>query len=144
MPTLDDLPILPQLAAPVGGDLIAVCDVSAAGAGPSKIKKLPLNSLMGLTATDVTSAAAGTLTLSTRLLVVVSGTTSTITIPAASGDLREFTIINGGSGTATLATTATANEIISSGDLTADADDTILTGVVARYLSNGTNWYRVQ
>lgn len=41
MPTLDDISILPKLAALSANDLVAVTDSSGSGAGPSKIKALP-------------------------------------------------------------------------------------------------------
>jgi hypothetical protein len=128
MPTLDDIPILPRAATPTGDDLIPISD--PAGSGTSQVRAIALNQISGLSAADITSAAAGTITISTRVLVISSGTTSTLTLPAASGVLREVIVINGGSGTASVSTVAAGSS-------------SVLTTVSARFLSNGTGWYRV-
>jgi hypothetical protein len=130
MPTLDDLPTLMSVV-PTGDDLIPVFD-RASGAS-SKVHTFPLNSVMGIAPTgQITSAAAGTATIATRVYVVNSGSgsTSSLTLPAASGALREVIVINGGSGAATVAT------------LTAGSG-TVAAAASARFLSNGTGWYRV-
>jgi hypothetical protein len=127
MPTLDDLPTLAQ-AVPTGDDLFAVYDLTATGS--SKVRKVALNQINGLSAADVVTAAAGTITIASRVLVISSGTTSTLTLPAASGALRELFVINDGSGTATLPTLAAGTEAVT-------------TGTSAHLLSNGTGWYRV-
>ena len=128
MPTLDDLPTLATNSTPTGDDLLPVYDLTATGS--SKVRKLPLNQINGLSATDVVTAAAGTITIASRALVISSGTTSTITLPAASGALRELFVINDASGTATLPTLAAGTEAVT-------------TGTSAHLLSNGTGWYRV-
>lgn len=127
MPTLDDLPTLATLT-PTGDDLLPIYDLTADGS--SKVRKVALNQINGLSAADVASIAAGTITVSARLTVISSGTTSTITLPAASGTLRELFVVNDGSGTATLPTLAAGYE-------------SIATNTSARLLSNGTGWYRV-
>ena len=128
MPTLDDLPTLAQ-AVPTGDDLFAVYDLTATGS--SKVRKVALNQINGLSATDVvTDTDAGSITISSRVLVISGGSTSTLTLPAASGALRELFVINDGSGTATLPTLAAGNELVT-------------TGTSAHLLSNGTGWYRV-
>ena len=127
MPTLDDIPIL-QRVTPAGDDLIPISDPN--GTGSSQVRAIALNQISGLSASDITSAAAGTITISTRVLVISSGTTSTLTLPAASGVLREVIVINGGSGTAAVSTVAAGS-------------GSVLTTVSARFLSNGTGWYRV-
>jgi hypothetical protein len=128
MPTLDDLPTLASVV-PTGDDLLPVYDLTADGS--SKVRKLPLNVVMGIAATgQITTADAGTATISTRVYVVSSGNTSTLTLPAASGVLREVIVINGGSGTAIMSTLAAGNTAVT-------------TGTSARFLSNGTGWYRV-
>ena len=127
MPTLDDLPTLATLT-PTGDDLLPIYDLT--GGGSSKVRKVALNQINGLSATDVASTAAGTITVSARLTVISSGSTSTITLPAASGTLRELFVVNDGSGTATLPTLAAGYE-------------SIATNTSARLLSNGTGWYRV-
>jgi hypothetical protein len=128
MPTLDDLPTLATNSTPTGDDLIPVYDLTATGS--SKVRKLPLNQINGLSAADVVTAAAGTITIASRVLVISSGTTSTLTLPAASGALRELFVINDGSNTATLPTLAAGTEAVT-------------TGTSAHLLSNGTGWYRV-
>ena len=128
MPTLDDLPTLATNSTPTGDDLLPIYDLTATGS--SKVRKLPLNQINGLSATDVVTAAAGTITIASRALVISSGTTSTLTLPAASGTLRELFVINDGSGTATLPTLAAGTEAVT-------------TGTSAHLLSNGTGWYRV-
>ena len=132
MPSLDDTPIL-ATASPTGDDLIPVYDLTATGS--SKVRKLSLNAVMGIAPTgEITASAAGTITIATRVLFINSGTTSTLTLPAATGVLREVIVINGGSGTAAISTLVT-------GHLAAQSN--ILTATSARFLSNGTGWYRV-
>ena len=114
---------------PTGDDLIPVFDQSSSAS--SKVHTFPLNLVMGIAPTgQITSAAAGTATIATRVYVVASGTTSSLTLPAASGALREVIVINGGSGTATMSTLAAGNTAVA-------------TATSARFLSNGTGWYRV-
>jgi hypothetical protein len=132
MPTLDDLPIIPTLSSLAADDFIPVSDTSASGAGSSKVRKLPISSILGLASGDITSSAAGTITISSRVLSITSGTTSTLTLPSASGSIREVIVINNGSGTATIGTLASGG-----------GSTSILTTVSARFLSNGTGWYRV-
>jgi hypothetical protein len=132
MPTLDDLPTLATVST-TGDDLIPVYDLTAGGS--SKVRKLSLNAVMGLAPTgEVTASAAGTITISTRVLFINSGSTSTLTLPAASGVLREVIVINGGSGTAAISTLVSGH---------AAGQSNILTAISARFLSNGTGWYRV-
>lgn len=140
MPTLDDIPTLQTLSGVVAGDFIPVSDTSAAGSGSSKVRKLPVSSIVGLAASDVTAAAAGTIA-ATRLVLITSGTTSTVNIPAPSGDLREVIVINGGSGAATV-TAATAT-IKTAAATTAATTSTVATTVTAHFLSDGTFWYRI-
>ena len=129
MPTLDDLPTLQSANPSTGDDLVPVYDLTAESS--SKVRKVSLNSIMGIAPTgEITSAAAGSITISTRVLVISSGTTSSLTLPAASGTLREIIVINDGSNTATLPTLAAGTEAITA-------------GTAARILSNGTGWYRV-
>jgi len=129
MPTLDDLPTLATNSSPTGDDLIPVYDLTATGS--SKVRKLPLNQINGLSSDDVvTDTDAGNITIASRVLVISGGSTSTITLPAASGVLRELFVINDGSGTATLPTLAAGTEAVT-------------TGTSAHLLSNGTGWYRV-
>lgn len=130
MPTLDDLPTLADAVASTGDDLVPVYDLTAASS--SKVRKVSLNSIMGIAPSGeiTTDADGGSITISTRVLVISGGTTSTLTLPAASGALREIIVINDASGTATLPTLAAGTEAITA-------------GTAARILSNGTGWYRV-
>jgi hypothetical protein len=128
MPTLDDLPTLAPTT-PTGDDLLPIYDLTADGS--SKVRKVALNQISGLSSADVvTDADAGSITISSRVLVISGGSTSTLTLPAASGSLREVFVINDGSGTATLPSLAAGTEAIT-------------TGTSARLLSDGTGWYRV-
>jgi hypothetical protein len=138
MPTLDDLPTLANVVTPTGDDLIPIYDLTAAGS--SKVRKVSLNQINGLSSADVVAAAAGTITVSSRLTLITSGTTSTVNLPLPSGALRDIIIMNGGSGSAT-ATSATAN-IKTSAATTAATTAAILTATTARFLSDGTFWYR--
>jgi hypothetical protein len=100
-----------------------------------------LNAVFGLAPTgDVVTAAAGTITVTSKLTLITSGTTSTVNLPLPSGVIRDIIVMNGGSGTAT-ATSATAN-IRTSPAPTAATTAAILTGTTARFLSDGTIWYR--
>ena len=138
MPTLDDLPTLAQ-AVPTGDDLFAVYDLTATGS--SKVRKVALNQINGLSSTgDVVTSAAGTITVTSKLTLITSGTTSTVNLPLPSGVIRDIIVMNGGSGTAT-ATSATAN-IRTSSAPTAATTAAILTATTARFLSDGTFWYR--
>jgi hypothetical protein len=128
MPTLDDLPTLAAIT-PSGDDLFPIYDLT--GTGSSKVRKVSLNQINGLSAADiVTDTDGGNITIASRVQVISGGSTSTLTLPAASGALRELFVINDGSGTATLPTLAAGNELVT-------------TGTSAHLLSNGTGWYRV-
>lgn len=113
---------------PTGDDLIPVFDQSSSAS--SKVHTFPLNSVMGIAPTGQITSATGNATISTRVHHVSGGTTTSLTLPAASGALREVIVINGGSGAATVAT------------LTAGSG-TVAAAASARFLSNGTGWYRV-
>jgi len=141
MPTLDDLPTLATNSTPTGDDLLPVYDLTATGS--SKVRKLPLNAVLGLSPTgDVVTTAGGTITVTTRLTLITSGTTSTVNLPLPSGVLRVLNIMNGGSGNATL-TSATAN--IKTAAAPTAATTSVLAGVTpTRLLSDGTFWYRVE
>lgn len=138
MPTLDDLPTLAAIT-PSGDDLFPIYDLT--GTGSSKVRKVALNQINGLSSTgDVTTSVAGTITVSTKLTLITSGTTSTVNLPLPSGVIRDIIVMNGGSGTAT-ATSGTAN-IKTSAATTAATTAGILTATTARFLSDGTFWYR--
>jgi len=138
MPTLDDLPTLAAIT-PSGDDLFPIYDLT--GTGSSKVRKVALNQINGLSSTgDVVTAVAGTIPVTSKLTLITSGTTSTVNLPLPSGVIRDIIVMNGGSGTAT-ATSATAN-IKTSAATTAATTAGILTATTARFLSDGTFWYR--
>jgi hypothetical protein len=139
MPTLDDLPTLATLT-PTGDDLLPIYDLTADGS--SKVRKVSLNQINGLSDSEITLVAAGTITVTTRLTLITSGTTSTVNLPLPSGALRVLNIMNGGSGNATL-TSATAN--IKTAAAPTAATTSVLAGTTpTRLLSDGTFWYRVE
>ena len=74
MPTLDDLPTLASFT-PSGDDLLPIYDLTADGS--SKVRKVSLNQINGLSSSDVATSVAGTITVSSRLTLITSGTTST-------------------------------------------------------------------
>ena len=137
-PSLDDLPTLAAIT-PSGDDLFPIYDLT--GTGSSKVRKVALNQINGLSSTgDVVTSAAGTITVTSKLTLITSGSTSTVNMPLPSGVIRDIIVMNGGSGTAT-ATSATAN-IRTSPAPTAATTAAISTGTTARFLSDGTIWYR--
>jgi hypothetical protein len=130
MPSLDDLPTLATVSS-TGDDLLPVYDLTATGS--SKVRKLPLNSVMGLAPTGelATDTDGGNITIATRVQIISGSNTSTLTLPAASGVLREVIVINDATGTATISPNLAAGT------------EAIVSGASARLLSNGTGWYRV-
>jgi hypothetical protein len=139
MPTLDDLPTLAAIT-PTGDDLLPIYDLTANGS--SKVRKVSLNQINGLSGSEITLVAAGTITVTNRLTLITSGTTSTVNLPLPSGALRVLNIMNGGSGNATL-TSATAN--IKTAAAPTAATTSVLAGTTpTRLLSDGTFWYRVE
>jgi hypothetical protein len=129
MPTLDDLPTLDSIVA-TGDDLIPVYDFTAVGS--SRFRKMTLNSVMGIAPGQVTTSSATSATISTRVYVATGSDPSiSLTLPPASGVLREVIIINTVLGeTVTVASSVIGLEFVFSGES-------------ARFLSDGTNWYRV-
>ena len=136
MPTLDDLLSIKPATTVAGGDLLPIYDKSDVY---NTVKKLRVNQIMGLSATDVDASVADTDTIATRLSVLV-GTTPSVALPAVAGDLREVIIVNSASGSATI-TTPGSEKIFTA---TADADTlTIATAKTAHLLSDGTKWYHI-
>ena len=90
MPTLDDLPKLSPKTTVAGNDLIPALDVSDVD---GQVKKLRVNQLLGLSATDVTTVSGTSATISTRVTVCTSTSAVALTLPAASGNLREVVIL---------------------------------------------------
>ena len=138
MPTLDDLPTLAQIAAPTGDDLFPIYDLTADGS--SKVRKVSLNQINGLSATDVVLAAGDAAVVATRL-VIFSGRTAA-TIPAASGVIRDLIIQNANTLSGAVTVTSPSTNIYTSASASASATSVIAIATTARYLSDGTNWYR--
>jgi hypothetical protein len=143
MPTLDDLPTLAQIAAPTGDDLFPIYDLTADGS--SKVRKVSLNQINGLSATDTTGPAvlSNAAAIATRLTINSSGTTALL--PVASGVLRDIIIMNGNaSSVVTVTVSGATTNIFSSATAAgaAAASITIPLSTTGRFLSNGTNWYR--
>jgi hypothetical protein len=140
MPSLDDLPTLASFT-PTGDDLLPIYDLT--GEGSSKVRKVALNQINGLSASDTTGPAvlSNATAISTRLTINSSGTTALL--PAASGVLRDIIIMNGNAGSAVTVTSGATNIFSSatSGGAVA-ASITIPAATTGRFLSNGTNWYR--
>jgi hypothetical protein len=142
MPELSELQSLPPVSAPDGDDLLAATDVSRSGPGAGPVNgPIRVNQIAGLSPADVTAAVAGTRT-ATRLTLITSGTTSTVNFPAPSGALREVTVMNSGSGNATSTISPAAFRAV--GATTAATTNVVATNTVAKYLSDGTHWFRVQ
>ena len=141
MPTLDDLPTLAPVTTVTGDDLLPVFDPTATGS--SKVRKLSLNQINGLSATDVTGPAvlSNATAVTTRLSINSSGTTALL--PAASGVMRDVIIMNGNAGSA-LAVTSGATNIYTSATSGGAIGSTasIPAAATGRFLSDGTNWYR--
>ena len=140
MPSLDDLPTLASFT-PTGDDLLPIYDLT--GEGSSKVRKVALNQINGLSASDTTGPAvlSNATAISTRLTINSSGTTALL--PAASGVLRDIIIMNGNAGSAITVTSGATNIFSSatSGGAVA-ASIAIPASTTGRFLSNGTNWYR--
>lgn len=97
------------------------------------------------TSTDITSDATNTVAIATRVnyLTHAAGTV-TATLPPVAGDLREVIIIkNGANGVTVNINGADSGNIILSAGAAASNSDTVATATTARYLSDGTSWYRV-
>jgi hypothetical protein len=133
MPTLDDIPIL-QRVTPAGDDLIPISDPN--GTGSSQVRAIALNQISGLNAGEVTTTAAGgTIVITTRVQVITGTTaTTTLTLPAASGVLREVMVINDCNAGVAAATVSPA---------LAAGNEAVVGASHARFLSNGTGWYRI-
>lgn len=153
MPTLDDLPTLAALT-PTGDDLFPIYDLT--GTGSSKVRKVALNQINGLSASDLTvsnvTTATASITAATRMLRI-TGTSNntgivTVSIPVPSGAIRDiivqyFSAGTGGTGSVTLNITGGGANIFTSAAAAAVSSLTgITSGTTLRLLSDGTNWYR--
>ena len=139
MPTLDDLPKLSPKTTVAGNDLIPALDVSDVD---GQVKKLRVNQLLGLSATDVTTVSGLSATISTRVTVCTSTSAVALTLPAASGNLREVIILKA-SGTSTATATRAGSDVIVTGTSVTGTQVQVLPGLAARLLSDGTTWYHV-
>lgn len=142
MPTLDDLPTLATVSS-TGDDLLPVYDLTATGS--SKVRKLPLNSVLGLAPTgDVVAGAGDAAAVTTRLTIFSGRTAATAaTLPAASGVLREVLVQNANTSSGAVTLTSPSTNIFASGSASASATNVVAINTTARFLSNGTSWYRV-
>ena len=141
MPTLDDIPTLAPVTAVKGNDLFPVFDSSATSS--SKIRKLSLNQINGLSASDVVLAAGDAAVVATRLVIFSGRTAATAaTIPAASGVLRDIIIQNANTSAGIVTVTSPSANIYASASATPSATNAIAINSIARYLSDGTSWYR--
>jgi len=138
-PSLDDLPTLAQIAAPTGDDLFPIYDLTADGS--SKVRKVSLNQINGVSPSDITGPAAGPANITTRLTLVSSA--GNPQLPAASGAMRDVIVMNGTS-SAINVTSATTNIYTSAtpSGLAAVNTTSVTANTSARYLSDGVNWYR--
>lgn len=101
--------------------------------------------LNGLIPSDTQTDSTVTVALTKRVNYLThTAATVTATLPLVSGELREIIVIkNGASGVTVTKATADASNIILSAASAAGSTNTVATATSARYLSNGTNWYRV-
>jgi hypothetical protein len=152
MPTLDDAPTIAPIAAAdlTGADLIQVFSMGLRKPKTASITSLisansRLSGYGGILAADVTSTpSVVSLTLSTRLTVVTGSTQACqLVFPSATGTLRELIVTN------QMTTAAVTPPALSSTATTLTAGSaaafggTGAVGATARFLSNGTSWYRV-
>jgi hypothetical protein len=141
MPTLDDLPTLSPVATVSGDDLLPVFDPTATGS--SKIRRLALNQINGLSASDVVLAAGDAAVVATRLVIFSGRTAATAaTLPAASGVLRDIILQNANTSSGAVTVTSPSANIYTSSSATPASTSVIAVATTARYLSDGTNWYR--
>ena len=139
-PSLDDLPTLAQIAAPTGDDLFPIYDLTATGS--SKVRKVSLNQINGLSSADVVLAAGDGAVVATRLVIFSGRTATAATIPAASGVLRDIILQNANTSSGAVTVTSPSANIYTSASATPAATSVIAIATTARYLSDGTNWYR--
>lgn len=139
-PTLDDIPTLATVT-PSGDDLFPIYEPSTTGS--SKVRKIALNQINGLSASDVVLAAGDAAVVATRLVIFSGRTAATAaTIPAASGVLRDIILQNANTSSGAVTVTSPSANIYTSASATPAATSVIAIGTTARYLSDGTNWYR--
>jgi hypothetical protein len=140
VPSLDDLPTLASFT-PSGDDLLPIYDLTANGS--SKVRKVSLNQINGISSGDVVLAAGNAAVVATRLVIFSGRTAATAaTIPAASGVLRDIIIQNANTSSGAVTVTSPSANIYTSASASASDQSVIAIATTARYLSDGTNWYR--
>jgi len=132
-----DAPILPTRTASTGAEqLVTIADGNEVN--------LKLNGVLGLLSGEVTLAAGNAAVVAGRLTVFSGRTAATAaTIPAASGNLRELIIQNANTSSGAVTVTSPSTNIYAAGSASAAATNVIAVATCARFLSDGTNWYRV-
>lgn len=95
---------------------------------------------------EVTSDSTNTVAITKRVNYLThSAGGVTATLPLVAGDLREVFIIKNGANDVTVNINGgDSGNIILSAAAAASNTDTVATATTARYLSDGTSWYRVQ
>jgi len=111
MPTLDDLPTLAAVF-PTGDDLLPIYDLT--GNGSSKVRKISVNQIGGLSADSVTTGGTSAVQTATAAAVITSGTITGITILTGGLYASAPTITVSGSTTGA----ATLTGVITNGVLT--------------------------
>ena len=117
-PSLDDLPTLAQIAAPTGDDLFPIYDLTADGS--SKVRKMSVNQLCGLSADAVTTGGTSAVQTATAAAVLTSGTITGITILTGGlyATAPTITVTGATTGSATL-TGVIANGVLTGAVITA-------------------------
>jgi hypothetical protein len=98
-----------------------------------------------LTEDDIQENITTNLSAVTKRFVIFSGNTGAIAadIPAPSGELRELIIQNANTSSGAVTVSSSASNIFGSASATVSATSVIAIDTTARFLSNGTYWYRV-
>jgi hypothetical protein len=93
---------------------------------------------------DTTTDATTTVALTTRVTYLTATSTVTATLPLVAGELREIIVIKNGAAAATVTkASADSANIILSAAAAAGSTNSVATATSGRFLSDGTNWYRV-
>jgi hypothetical protein len=97
----------------------------------------------GLAVADVTMAAGNNAVIAKRLTIFSGRTAATAaTIPAASGPVRDLIIQNANTSSGAVTVTSPATNIYSSASASATSTHVIAIATTARFLSDGTSWFR--
>jgi hypothetical protein len=101
--------------------------------------------ISGLLPSDDQTNSTATVQL-TKRVNYLTHTAATVTayLPPVAGELREVVVIkNGANGVTVTKATTDATNIILSAAAAAGSTNTVASATAARYLSDGTNWFRV-